>query len=268
MPTRALLILAALLALLAAIAAGSAQGADEYRIEVDVANQITTVYRRADDAVVRQMICSTGVGDSTPRGAFTLAASRALDRQEWYFIGKYQCFVRYPTRIRGSILFHSLPYSAKDLKALDMDALAQLGSKASHGCVRLHWRDAQWIAENCPDGTETRVFTGAARKEALRERLLHKSFRLSDGQSYAQFAAGVDEPLSNVLGRGDEGEAVAALQRRLRALGWYGGRITGAFDTATAVALMRCQAACGLAPSGRATPSLVRRIMAAERPGK
>lgn len=243
--------------------AGFALAAQEspYRIEVDVANQITTVYRCADDAVVRQMICSTGIGDATPRGTFYLT-SRATDRREWYFIGKYQCYVRFPTRIQGPFLFHSLPYAAQDLSSVDEQAQAQLGSKASHGCVRLRWEDAAWIAENCPDGTETRIFTGARRRDALRARLLEGSYTGDSGASYERFAHTLDEEDAAVLNRGDAGEDVEALQRMLGALGWYNAPLTALYDDATVVAVMRCQTAAGLPASGVATPALIARIEA------
>ncbi len=55
--------------LLTAVFTFSAQ-ADEtpLRIEVDISSQIVTIYRTADDEVIRQMLCSTGIKDSTPEG--------------------------------------------------------------------------------------------------------------------------------------------------------------------------------------------------------
>ena len=234
--------------------------AGEYRIEVDLSNQITTVYRRSDDAVVRQMICSTGKDNTTPRGSFRLQASLDSDRQAWYFIGKYQCFVKYPTRIRGSILFHSLPYAERDMASVDMAALKQLGSVASHGCVRLRWEDAKWIAENCPDGTSTRIFLGTGDQDELRERLLSRSYALEDGESYETF---VHPPVQVkvLLARGDSGGAVLTLQRRLSELGYYDEAPSGEFDAPTVIAVMRCQRALGMDPTGVVTPALEQRIM-------
>ncbi|MBR1820127.1 MAG: L,D-transpeptidase family protein [Clostridia bacterium] len=238
-----------------------AESAGEYRIDVDVANQITTVYRRADGAVVRQMICSTGIGDTTPRGAFTLQTSRSSDRKEWYFIGKYQCYVKFPTRIQGSILFHSLPYAAQSMEAVDPEAVEQLGSKASHGCVRLRWEDAEWIAAHCPDGTETRIFTGARNESDLRQLLLEESYSSDSGLSYEAFVAPIHSIETFTLGRGARGDAVSALQRQLGRLGYFVGRPTGEYDSATVVAIMRYQSAIGLSPTGVATQALFERIM-------
>ena len=235
------------------------QADGKYRIEVDVANQITTVYRTEDGSIARQMICSTGANDSTPRGTFHLQVSRPTDRKEWYFIGKYQCYVKYPTRIKGAYLFHSLPYEAKDLDSVDAEAEARLGSKASHGCVRLRWEDAQWIAENCPDGTETRIFTGAVNQSALRELLLRRSYR---GRiNYERFIAALSEEAHRTMRRGDSGEDVEALQRKLGELGCFSGKVSGEYDSATVVAISRYQTARGMAATGLATPALVERIM-------
>ena len=241
-----------------------AAGADEYRIDVDIANQIATVYRQSDGSVARQMVCSTGADGTTPRGTFRLQKSRAADRSEWYFIGQYQCYVKYPTRIQGSILFHSLPYADMDMDTIDPQAVSQLllGEKASHGCVRLRWQDARWIAENCPDGTETHIFTGARDGRALRQLLLKGSYSAEDGADYEGFTEPLRDAESDALSRGDAGEDVQALQNKLGLLGYFEGRLTGEYDTATAVAVMRWQIAQGLCPTGFITPAQVGRIMA------
>ena len=238
-------------------------GKSVYRVEVDVTNQITTVYRASDHTVVRQMICSSGTGNNTPLGTFRLEKPRPSgDREPWYYIGKYNCYVKYPTRIKGSILFHSIPYARMEMSAIDRDALAELGSKASHGCVRLRWKDAKWIAENCPEGTEVVIYNGAARRESLRQLLLDRSYIQDGGQTYDEFlrtADGDDEVLS--LGRGATGDDVAALQRQLLGMGFMSGEITGEYDDATVVAVMRYQAASGLTVNGVSNRALTERIM-------
>ena len=65
--------LLALLCLLPLLCAARAEAA--YKIGVDIENQIVTVYRADDDGedgIVRQMICSTGRSNRTPRGTFKL----------------------------------------------------------------------------------------------------------------------------------------------------------------------------------------------------
>lgn len=52
------------------------------------------------------------------------------------------------------------------------------------------------------------------------------------------------------LQRGDSGQAVSDLQRRLRELGFFNGQITGVFGSATQEAVSRFQIANNLAPDG------------------
>jgi len=237
--------------------------ADTYCVEVDVTNQITTVYRAADRRIVRQMICSTGIEDYTPRGTFKMEQARPLtDRLEWYYITKFKCYVKYATRIKGAILFHSIPYAKKDMQTIDQEALAQLGTKASHGCIRLLWEDARWISEHCPAGTTVKIFNGAAKKTELRELLKVQSYTEDCKLTYRQFLdASPLDGLSGVMGRGSSGKEVAALQERLIGLGFYEDDPTGIYDEATTLAVMRYQAAASETVNGVASRALRKRIM-------
>ena len=185
-------------ALLLALVPCEALAEDTYSIEVDITNQIVTVYYANDispTGIVRQMICSTGMAtsedDTTPTGEYKLNQRYDNERSEWYEIPKYDCFVQYATRIVGPILFHSLPYHEADLETLDLEAAAQLGDPASHGCIRLLPEDAKWIALNCPNGTDCRIFHSNDPNEFLRERLLNESFTI-DGPwfTYSDYIAG------------------------------------------------------------------------------
>ena len=236
-------------------------GSGVYRIEVDVTNQITTVYRTADRTIVRQMICSSGTETRTPLGKFPLERPRTNDREPWYYIGNYRCYVKYPTRITGSILFHSLPYARMEMSAIDLEALEALGTKASHGCIRLRWKDAQWIAENCPEGTVVVIYNGAAKREALRQLLLKSSYIQREGMTYSDYLQTADDGGDAFsIGLGSTGDGVAALQSHLSNLGYLSGDITGKYDEATVFAVMRYQAACDLTVSGVANGALMERI--------
>lgn len=240
-----------------------AADANTYCVEVDVTNQITTVYRADDRRIVRQMICSTGINDYTPLGTFRMEQSRPLtDRLEWYYITKFKCYVKYATRIKGGILFHSIPYAQKDMQTIDQKALDELGTKASHGCIRLLWEDARWISEHCPAGTTVKIFTGAAKKTALRDLLKVQGYTEDCRLTYRQFLdASPLEALSGIMGPGSSGEEVAALQERLVGLGFYEDHPTGIYDEATALAVMRYQAAASETVNGVATRALLERIM-------
>lgn len=254
----------ALAAMVLLCACASAASANDYRIEVDITNQITTVFRRSDNAIVRQMICSTGTGDRTPRGVFKLEATRAsTDRKPWYYITNYRCYVKYATRIKGSILFHSIPYSDKSLDSIDRAALCQLGVKASHGCIRLNWEDAHWIACNCPDGTTVKIYNGAAQKKALRKQLLREGFTITRGKSYEQFIdARLETKGMPELSLGSTGDRVVALQEGLTDLGLLPGGATGLYDGATAVAVMRYQAHANRAITSLASGDVIDDILA------
>lgn len=244
--------------------AARAAGSDTYTVEVDVTNQITTVYRNADRHIVRQMICSTGMDNYTPLGTFKMEKTRpATDRVEWYYITKFKVYVKFATRITGSILFHSIPYAKKDMSTIDREALAQLGDKASHGCIRLLWEDARWISEHCPEGTTVKIFNGAAKKTGLRDLLKVQGYTEDCKLTYRQFLDAC--PLDNIsggLGRGSSGEEVRALQERLVGLGFYGNTPTGVYDETTTLAVMRYQSAAGETVNGVASHALLDRIMA------
>lgn len=181
-------------ALIPALLASCALAASPYAIEVDVTNQIVTVYRaeeRGEAGIVRQMICSTGVDECTPLGHFTLNQRNSAERTQWYAIPKYDCYVQYVTRIMDAYLFHSLPFAEEDESTLDREAAALLGTPASHGCIRLRPEDAKWIAKNCPNGTACHIYHSWEKNEGLRGLLLMQTYAEEDGwASYAAFARG------------------------------------------------------------------------------
>ena len=184
----------ALVLLILGLLTGCAAAENLYAVEVDLTNQVTTVYRgegREDGDIVRQMICSTGRGgeDATPLGEFVMKQHYPEERGEWYWIKQYEVYVHYPTRFNGPIMFHSIPYAQKDESTIDEQALNELGQPTSHGCVRLRSEDAMWIAQNCPDGTAVRVFEGEERDEFLRMALLRQTYSFEDWSSYADYRA-------------------------------------------------------------------------------
>ena len=178
----ALLVLCLLLTAVPALAS-------TYYIDVDITNQIVTVYdssSRNEKNIVRQMICSTGTGSRTPTGTFTLPQKTvSAERTEWYYFAEYGCYAKWATRIKGKILFHSVLYS-KSKKGPTSSSTKALGSKASHGCIRLRVSDAKWIAKHCPAGTKCRIYSSGSKNSSLRKKLLKKTFSRSN-QSYSSF---------------------------------------------------------------------------------
>ena len=54
-------------------------------------------------------------------------------------------------------MFHSVLYNAREGR-VTQSSVNNLGSKASHGCVRLSVEDAKWVWENCPRNTKVIIY--------------------------------------------------------------------------------------------------------------
>lgn len=102
----------------------------------------------------RIMICSTGADATpTPKGVFVSEGPAA----KWCYFPIYGCWAQYAYRIEGSIFFHSVLYEEANEATLKKASVDKLGTKASHGCVRLSLEDAKWIYDNCKAGTIVEV---------------------------------------------------------------------------------------------------------------
>jgi len=131
-----------------------------YVLKISVADQ--RVYAYAYDIstggyskLVRTMICSTGLKDTpTPYGTFSSAGPVA----RWGYFPKWDVYAQYLFRITGGILFHSVLYQTSEESSLIQGSVSKLGSRASHGCVRLKVEDAKWIYNHCPAGTTVIVY--------------------------------------------------------------------------------------------------------------
>ncbi len=129
-----------------------------YVLKVSVSDQ--RVYAYAPDGndeytdLVRTMKCSTGRKSSpTPKGTFTETGPGA----RWHYFKKFDCWAQYAYYIEGDIMFHSVLYNQKGGK-VTQSSVNHLGSRASHGCVRLSVDDAKWIWNNCPSNTRVEVY--------------------------------------------------------------------------------------------------------------
>ena len=254
--------LALIFALILALSPALAR-AEDYHVDVDIANQIVTVYtslRHGEENIVRQMICSTGYGTSTPRGTFIMPEPKyPAEREEWYWFGKYKIYAKYASRIKDSILFHSILFPSTSSGPTWASSNA-LGYKASHGCVRLRVEDAKWIAENCLPGTEVHIFDDGTVDEDLRALLLVASFD-SASQSYADFRAG-KLPLS----RGCKLSSVRDLQEALNGQGYDCGTVDGVFGAATEHAVVAWQEAMGVEADGVVSPGQLEALLAGTTP--
>ena len=264
MMIRRILSMALALLMISAVPGIGAMTAEKYNmpyyIDVDVSNQIVTVYSTVSKAVVRQMICSTGLNESTPLGTYYMPPKEdEFEREEWYYFGYYSCYARYATRIYKGVLFHSLPCSRKSDATVSKSAVAELGSPASHGCVRLRWQDAEFIAKCCLEGTRVHIFQGRHRENDLRALLLAGSYTNEKGQTYDAYL-GMPEREED-LGRTSEGKDVLNLQTRLRDLGIYAGELDGIYGGSTVIAVREAQRMMGLEETGVATPEFQAALM-------
>ena len=123
-----------------------------YRIEVSIDDQRVYVYELAESGeyeLTQTFKCSTGMGNSTPRGIFLDGGPANV----WHHFSKFDVWARYSFTIDGDIMFHSVLFSEKDPDTLREGSLYALGQKASHGCVRLSVKNARWLFEHCRKGT-------------------------------------------------------------------------------------------------------------------
>ncbi len=129
----------------------------KYKLEIDIDAQRVYVYALNtfnEYELEKTMICSTGLGNTTPTGVFL--KTQPLNR--WHYFKKFECWAQYSYQIEGDILFHSVLYSQKSESTLRYGSVYALGKKASHGCVRLKVEDAKWIYETCERGTVVVVY--------------------------------------------------------------------------------------------------------------
>lgn len=98
-----------------------------------------------------------------------------------------------------------------------------IGYSASHGCIRMQVRDAEELYALVPDWTTVVIECGPFGE-------LGTSLR--------------------VLKNGDRSSMVRAVQRKLRALGYYHGWPDGVFGAGTQRAVDAARKACGLEPNG------------------
>lgn len=131
-----------------------------YYIKVNLEQNVVTIYSKDEDGEytipVRAMVCSTGKATPTS-GTYTIPNGK-WDRWTWgQMVGNV--WAQYYVRIKGSILFHSVPYTSKDKSTLEYWEYDKLGTKASAGCIRLTVQDAKWIYDNCKAGSKVEFYS-------------------------------------------------------------------------------------------------------------
>ena len=231
----------------------------KYTLMVDRLNQIVRAYTYDETGsytvLVREMICSTGTSKyPTPLGTTIMPKKRA----RWGYFPTWDSHAQYLTRIDSANAFHSVLYYQADETTLAVQSFEDLGTPASHGCVRLYVSDAKWIYDNCEAGTIITVYEGeydpeytmtlrrSLNTETLRERSLPKP---TPAPAYSR----ENWPRTyRTLYRGRSGEDVFMLQMRLHELGYYNGTISGGYYGGTIKAVEAFQRDHGLTVDGAA----------------
>lgn len=128
-----------------------------YLVAVNRALNTLTVYGKDGDGnytvPVKAIVCSVGrSGHTTPAGRF-----QTLERYRWRLMidGTY---AQYAIRIKGGIMFHSVPYFSPSADTLEYEEFNKLGSPASLGCIRMQAADIKWLYDNCPEGFPTVIY--------------------------------------------------------------------------------------------------------------
>ena len=139
-----------------------------YRIDIDLTNQICTVYgvysNKSTKALMSEFISSAKKGSTTPTGNFKITSAsggrKAKLRTAKLSGGTYAEFL---IRFHGGKCMHTVPWKKRTTTGkVYKNHFNKLGTKASSGCVRMPWKLAHYIYERCPIGTPVRVFNGKA----------------------------------------------------------------------------------------------------------
>ena len=143
-----------LMSFTACAAGGEEEDLYKYSIDVNCTLNQVVVYEKDENGQYtkpyKTFVCSTG--EDTPDGTFN-----TTDKYDWRALFG-DVYGQYATRITGHILFHSVPYTETDKSTLEYEEYNKLGTSASMGCIRLTVEDAKWIYDNCPSGTQVRIF--------------------------------------------------------------------------------------------------------------
>lgn len=142
-----------------------------YRIDVDLTNQICTVYGIYDDGsakgIMSEFVSTARKGKTTPTGNFKIQGAsggrKAKLRTAKMSSGK--SYAEYLCRFKGAKCMHTVPYKKRQTTGhVNKTEFNKLGSVASAGCVRMPYKMAKFIYTCCPVGTPVKVFKGTKGK--------------------------------------------------------------------------------------------------------
>lgn len=129
-----------------------------YLLKVNKRRCVITAYKRERGRwiPVRAMLCSPGTYyKASPSGTFSLGTKKVWGKMF------HDVWARYISQIVGDVLFHSVWYYHPSKRSQSGKEFNKLGSRASHGCVRLSLIDAKWIFDNCSRGTRVKIYSSS-----------------------------------------------------------------------------------------------------------
>ncbi len=105
---------------------------------------------------VRFWQCCVGASSSpTPTGSYT------VEDKEYVFHGEenaYSCYYGVVFDAERELMFHSVGYKNNGSQKDSDIIFSNLGTWASHGCVRLELKNAKWLYDTLPIGTKVVIF--------------------------------------------------------------------------------------------------------------
>lgn len=139
------------------------------KIEIDLTNQIATVYGVYSDGttkpIMSEFVSTARKGKTTPTGSFKIQGAsggrKAKLRTAKMSGGK--SYAEFLVRFHGAKCMHTVPYKKRQKTGhVNKTEFNKLGTPASSGCVRMPWILASYIYNSCPVGTPVKVFKGKA----------------------------------------------------------------------------------------------------------
>ena len=129
-----------------------------YKAMVSVRDQRVYIYRWTGNdytALEHTFVCSTGtVANPTITGTFQAEGRNG----EWYYMEDSCVWVKYAFVITGGFFFHSVLFNNQYDTTPTGTSVRNLGTRASHGCVRMAEADAKWIYDNCENGMTVVIY--------------------------------------------------------------------------------------------------------------
>jgi len=125
-------------------------GKDNFLVKVSISEQKVHIYK--NESKIKTMECSTGLTEKdkeTPLGKYKINDYFGQS----FYSDQYKQGARYWVGFIGpEFLFHSVP-TEKNGQVISEEA-DKIGTRASHGCVRLTIEDSFWFYETVPKGAD------------------------------------------------------------------------------------------------------------------